>query len=385
MTKEETLEALHQWQAAGHSLRWRDISLQNRNLAVSAKTAFLSWEKALIAAGLRAPPVPAMPRRKLDKNLVLESIRHAVKQWTNVKQGASLELGRALGSESGLGTSLNRGMAWLFSNEAGRKEIEMLKEADNYRIKHADEIEAVRVKQEELNAATEKYDSALQKAEKTIQSILDKGDRARLGEAGFERKQFIENTMKDLGLSRDKDGFVQGDVKKQRAFRGKLDEYDRAVTSEREDRNVEEERQRKMKEDEDRMTEREKEQENKLKQEQSEADQFFQSRDEKKKSLRSPAQILRDDLASLIDFRGSLTDQEYQRGRREIAGKYASELGGAKEISPVAMMAAGSAELHSLVAKANMPDAKEALARETNRLLERIERELAEQRGEVLQ
>jgi hypothetical protein len=75
LTKEEILAALHQWQAAGRSLRWREISLQNRHLAASAKSAFLSWDKALIAAGLRTPPVPAMPRRNLDRNVVLETIR----------------------------------------------------------------------------------------------------------------------------------------------------------------------------------------------------------------------------------------------------------------------------------------------------------------------
>jgi hypothetical protein len=74
-SKAEILEEMRQWSAAGHPMGWHDICLQNRELAMAAKTAFQSWRKALIAAGLRSPAAPALPRRKWSRELVLEIIR----------------------------------------------------------------------------------------------------------------------------------------------------------------------------------------------------------------------------------------------------------------------------------------------------------------------
>jgi hypothetical protein len=46
------LAELRLWHAAGRSLRWRAISLENRVLAVAAKRTFGSWRKVISAAGL---------------------------------------------------------------------------------------------------------------------------------------------------------------------------------------------------------------------------------------------------------------------------------------------------------------------------------------------
>jgi hypothetical protein len=75
LPKEKVLAEIHQWQAEGHSLRWHDVCLQNRELAVAAKTAFLSWRKALVAAGLRSAALTPTPRRKWTRELVLAIIR----------------------------------------------------------------------------------------------------------------------------------------------------------------------------------------------------------------------------------------------------------------------------------------------------------------------
>ena len=58
---------------------------------------------------------------------------------------------------------------------------------------------------------------------------------------------------------------------------------------------------------------------------------------------------------------------------------------GGGEIRPVGMIGAGGAELHSLVTKMSMPDAKETLLRQSVELLRSIEREVSQDRGEVLQ
>lgn len=88
MTKEEILGALRQWQAAGRSLRWRDISLENRRLAASAKAAFFSWDKALLAAGLPLPPADQMPNRSLTRDQVLEAIRERQQDGKSISRQA---------------------------------------------------------------------------------------------------------------------------------------------------------------------------------------------------------------------------------------------------------------------------------------------------------
>lgn len=50
--KEKIFAELRAWEASGHSLRWCDICLQNRVLAITAKGLFNSWRKVLLAAGL---------------------------------------------------------------------------------------------------------------------------------------------------------------------------------------------------------------------------------------------------------------------------------------------------------------------------------------------
>jgi hypothetical protein len=305
---------------------------------------------------------------------------HSVKAWENSKQKAFLDAGRAFGSESGLGTAVNFGLAWLGSDQAGRRELEQLREADNYRIQHAAEVEAVRVKQEALNAATEKYNTALAGADKTIQGINDKADRIKLGDAGFEREKFSKGLMAELGVKRDEWGFLRGDKQNQEVYRDKMAKYDFAVDRERSLRQNQEAKEMAKKEAE----ERKKEQDRLIDEEDAAFEKLLDEERDLKKSLRSPEDIARDSLAELSGKKDVLTDEEYHRGRGRIAETLAGAMGGG-EIRTVGMMEAGSAELHSLVAKANMPDPKEALAKQTLAVLERIERELAEQRGEVLQ
>ena len=51
-TDEEIIEALRAWHAAGHSMAWRAICLENRQLAVAAHGRFEGWRRALLAAGI---------------------------------------------------------------------------------------------------------------------------------------------------------------------------------------------------------------------------------------------------------------------------------------------------------------------------------------------
>jgi hypothetical protein len=79
-TNEEIFEALRAWHAAGHSMAWSAICLENRQLAVAARGRFEGWRRALLAAGL--PPEIISPARRSIWNppRVLERIRRRHEQ-----------------------------------------------------------------------------------------------------------------------------------------------------------------------------------------------------------------------------------------------------------------------------------------------------------------
>jgi hypothetical protein len=79
-TNQEIIEALRAWHAAGHSMAWSAICLENRQLAVAAHGRFEGWRRALLAAGL--PPEIISPARRSIWNppRVLERIRRRQQQ-----------------------------------------------------------------------------------------------------------------------------------------------------------------------------------------------------------------------------------------------------------------------------------------------------------------
>jgi hypothetical protein len=71
----QILDQLRQWNAAGHSLDWAEICLENRVLANMAKIRFRSWRQALMAAGLSAES-PARGRPpKWNPQRIIENIQ----------------------------------------------------------------------------------------------------------------------------------------------------------------------------------------------------------------------------------------------------------------------------------------------------------------------
>jgi hypothetical protein len=79
-TNEEIFEALRAWHAAGHSMAWSVICLENRQLGVAARARFKGWRRALLAAGI--PVTTAARRRRSIWNppRVLERIRRRHEQ-----------------------------------------------------------------------------------------------------------------------------------------------------------------------------------------------------------------------------------------------------------------------------------------------------------------
>jgi hypothetical protein len=187
------------------------------------------------------------------------------------------------------------------------------------------------------------------------------------GGAAEKRQKFLEDGVA-AGL-----GYVNSVGVPKGDLSDYVDRYDRA-TAEIEGKKEFEKREKEL----DRLREREQDEAVR-----AEEDRFRRER-ETKKRLRSPEQIARDELRDMNEFRGSLTVSEYDRGRRGIAEKLMGSMGGG-EIATVGMMSAGSAELHSLVAKASMPDPKVAMMQQALTLLHSIERELQAERGEILQ
>jgi hypothetical protein len=77
ISRAQVLDALQAWNAAGHAIRWRDICLENRALAIAARSRFRSWRQviAAVAAPPAAEPQASKARHEWDKHRVTEHIR----------------------------------------------------------------------------------------------------------------------------------------------------------------------------------------------------------------------------------------------------------------------------------------------------------------------
>jgi hypothetical protein len=335
-----------------------------------------------------------------------------VKAWDKSLKGASntlhdlsLAAGRPLGSHSGVGTGMMRmfemlgtGSFWGSSLDPKKQKLlsrwakedaaieapqfhAMLRAGVDkdtvYRLE-ADYLAGRFTKEEYDRIASEKIDAMQENSErleaqaekrKDVDEKLRDLDRQLLGmeegSAAEKRQKFLEAGIA-AGL-----GNVASSGEPYGQLRDYMDRYDTATAR------IEGDKERKEREKElDR--EREREQDEAVR---AEEDRFRRERDMKKR-LRSPEEVAFDELRDMDEFRGSLTDAEYARGKRSIAEKLMGAIGGG-EIQTVGMLSSGSAELHALVAKANMPDPKVALINQALRLLERIERGL-QRDGDIL-
>jgi len=70
------LEAIQERQRAGLSLVWSVICCEDRRCAMSAKHAFGSWRKAMIAAGVPPEKYRHERQQRWDKQRVIDSLRH---------------------------------------------------------------------------------------------------------------------------------------------------------------------------------------------------------------------------------------------------------------------------------------------------------------------
>jgi hypothetical protein len=227
----------------------------------------------------------------------------------------------------------------------------------------SEKIDALQTNTHRLEDQAENRKNAMEKLERLENQLYGMEE----GSAAEKRKKFIDE-LREAGVRGGENLFgTFGDAGNM------IDRYDAAVLQ-NEGRKEFENQQREL----DR--ERQREQDEAVR---AEEERFRRER-ETKKRLHSPEQIARDELREMNEFRDSLTDAEYARGRRGIAEKLMGAMGGG-EIRTVGMMTAGSAELHSLVAKANMPDPKIAMMQQALALLQSIERELQAERGETLQ
>jgi hypothetical protein len=75
LKSEEILDQLRQWNAAGHSLDWSDVCLENRALALTAKIRFRSWRRALLAVGIAPESVTRGRPPKWNPDRIIGEIR----------------------------------------------------------------------------------------------------------------------------------------------------------------------------------------------------------------------------------------------------------------------------------------------------------------------
>jgi len=91
----------------------------------------------------------------------------------------------------------------------------------------------------------------------------------------------------------------------------------------------------------------------------------------------------------LESLRPDISDEEYQRRRKELRKEAAEKLmPEARDVSPAAAMQVGSREAYSALVEGILGNQKEQLQREANAKLDRIEQAIRERNGqqvEVLQ
>lgn len=73
--KKRIVEAIREWHAAGHSIKCCDVSLENRALATVAISAFYSWQRALVAAGLAPSDSLSDVGKRWSKDIIIAEIR----------------------------------------------------------------------------------------------------------------------------------------------------------------------------------------------------------------------------------------------------------------------------------------------------------------------
>ncbi len=73
--REKLLASLREWKAAGHSLRWCVICMENRDLAMAVRHVYGSWQRALAAMECLPEVLPLKHNRKWDKSRVVEYIQ----------------------------------------------------------------------------------------------------------------------------------------------------------------------------------------------------------------------------------------------------------------------------------------------------------------------
>lgn len=79
LEKHEILDRLRRMHTEGHSMKWTDVCLDNRTLAMAAKSAFHSWRRALVAAGLASDEDVVLGGPRWNPKRVVDAIkeRHA--------------------------------------------------------------------------------------------------------------------------------------------------------------------------------------------------------------------------------------------------------------------------------------------------------------------
>lgn len=83
--KKKLLEAIKQRHTAGQSLIWGEICMENRQFASAIKSAFGSWRKALIAAGIDPAPHRNHSNKQWDHARVIAAIRQRQQERKSLK------------------------------------------------------------------------------------------------------------------------------------------------------------------------------------------------------------------------------------------------------------------------------------------------------------
>jgi hypothetical protein len=114
----EILDRLRRMHAEGHSMKWTDVCLDNRTLAMAAKSAFRSWRRASVAAGLASDEDVVLGGPRCNPEASYQRYQetacagqdddlhsHPRRQWATLRGGSEIFRRLEGGAEGGWGGS----------------------------------------------------------------------------------------------------------------------------------------------------------------------------------------------------------------------------------------------------------------------------------------
>lgn len=315
----------------------------------------------------------------------VEAWEHALKGASNTFSDLSLAVGKKLGSESGFGTQIARGVeamkhiaTWDWE---GFDNTERRWKKEDYNVTHADEIEKAKTEQAKLANEGERYAAAMQKAKDQLQSLRD--EISDVGLTGDEKalSKFSRQLDKDKIVGPERDSLMSEfagaqNKKRQSEFDTKFDDDRRQAAEERDSTAMSlAEKYKTPKEQRESELGKIEHYLGKDSETYGRANARFRDEDRSRLGIKDPIGDFGKGYAELSDARdrGIINKREFGKRAGELGDRMLAGIAGEKpSINLNGAMAAGSREAHSVISSNMAADPTAKAVVEGNKILTQL-------------